>query len=253
MSTNEKDPSNLDLEQLLQQIAYLQEALTAISKGGVDAVVIGEPDQEKIYTLTSADRPYRVIVESMGEGAVTVSERGVILFANPRLADILGVQRESMVGRDLSAYVDEDQRPALVALLDDRAADTRRADITIARPDGTKVPFLVVATDLDIEGVLVHCLVLSDLTMQKKIEQQTAEDAAVAERQRVAREVNDTIVQGLVTAEMALDLGQHEHARAVIASTSSRARHWIGELAGDHLEAGMAVRSSAARPEAETP
>ena len=65
--------------------------------------------------------------------------------------------------------------------------------------------------------------------------------------------MNDTIVQGLVTAEMALDLGQLEHARAVIASTSSRARHWIGELAGDHLEAGMAVRSSAAQPEAETP
>ncbi len=253
MSRNDQDPSSLDIENLLEQIAYLQEALTAISKGGVDAVVIGEPDQEKIYTLTSADRPYRVIVESMGEGAVTVSERGVILFANPRLADILGVQRESMVGRDLSAYVDEDQRPALLALLDDRAADTRRAEITIARPGGTKVPFLVVATDLDIEGVLVHCLVLSDLTMQKKVEQQTAEEAAAAERQRVAREVNDTIVQGLVTAEMALDLGQHEHARAVIASTSSRARHWIGELAGDHLEAGMAVRSSAAKPEAETP
>ena len=52
---------------------------------------------------------------------------------------------------------------------------------------------------------------------------------------------------------MALDLGQLEHARAVIASTSSRARHWIGELAGDHLEAGMAVRSTAAQPEAETP
>ncbi len=216
--------------------------------------MIGEPEQEQIYTLTSADRPYRVIVESMGEGAVTVSENGVILFANPRLADILGVEPDSMAGRDmLSTSVDEDQRPALSALLDDRAVETRRAELTIARPDGTKVPFLVVATDLDIEGVLVHCLVLSDLTMQKKVEQQTAEDAAAAERQRVAREVNDTIVQGLVTAEMALDLGQHEHARAVIASTSSRARHWIGELAGDHLEAGMAVRSSAARPEAETP
>ena len=129
----------------------------------------------------------------------------------------------------------------------------RRAEVTIARPDGTPVPFLVVATDLDIEGVLVHCLVLSDLTMQKQIEQQMAQEAALAERQRVAREVNDTIVQGLVTAEMALDLGQLDHARAVIASTSNRARHWIGELAGDHLEPGMALRSAPARPEDETP
>ena len=46
------------------------------------------PDQEQVYTLTSADRPYRVIVESMGEGAATVSERGVILFANPQLRTV---------------------------------------------------------------------------------------------------------------------------------------------------------------------
>ena len=249
----DQDTSMLDLGQLRQQIAYLQETLTAISRGGVDAVIIGEPEQEQIYTLTSADRPYRVIVESMGEGAVTVSENGVILFANPRLAAILGVEPDSMAGRDMLSYVREEERAALSALLEDRASETRRAELTIARPDGTPVPFLVVATDLDIEGVLVHCLVLSDLTMQKRIEQQLAEEAALAERQRVAREVNDTIVQGLVTAEMALDLGQLEHARAVIASTSTRARHWIGELAGDHLEAGMAVRSTAAQPESETP
>jgi PAS domain S-box-containing protein len=250
---DDHDTSSFDLAQLREQITYLQETLTAISRGGVDAVIIGEPEQEQIYTLTSADRPYRVIVESMGEGAVTVSEHGVILFANPRLAAILGVEPDSMAGRDILSYVREDERAALSALLDDKTTDTRRAELTIARPDGTPVPFLVVATDLDIEGVLVHCLVLSDLTMQKKIEQQTAEEAALAERQRVAREVNDTIVQGLVAAEMALDLGQNEHARAVIASTSNRARNWIGELAGNHLEAGMAIRSTAAQPEAEAP
>ena len=49
--------------------------------------------------------------------------------------------------------------------------------------------------------------------------------------------MNDTIVQGLVTAEMALDLDQHDYARAVIASTSEQARDWIGELAGDHARA----------------
>ena len=74
---------------------------------------------------------------------------------------------------------------------------------------------LVAATDLDIDGALVRCLVLTDLTMRKLVEQQSVEEAAQGERQRVAREVNDTIVQGLVTAEMALDLGQVERARNV--------------------------------------
>src|SRR5680860_268852 len=111
------DASEPDLE-LGRQIAYLQEALSAISNGGVDAVVMGEPEQEQVYTLANADRPYRVIVERMGEGAATVSELGVILFANPRLAQFAGVERDSLIGRDITEYVEENQRGALADLLD---------------------------------------------------------------------------------------------------------------------------------------
>jgi PAS domain S-box-containing protein len=240
--------SATELVELRERIDYLQEALTAISNGGVDAVVIGEPEAEQIYTLTSADRPYRVIVEEMGEGAATVSENGVILFANPQLANFLGVERDSMIGRDLAEYVTEDQQPAVDTLLAASSATTRRAELVLTGGDRTDVPFLVSSTDIDLDGVLVRCLVLTELTMQKLIERQVASDVAQIERQRVAAEVNDTIVQGLVAAEMALDLGQVDYARSLIAGTSRQARNWIGELAGDQeLEPGMAVRQSPAR------
>jgi hypothetical protein len=58
-------------------------------------------------------------------------------------------------------------------------------------------------------------------------------------------------VQGLVTAEMALDLERFSDARQAIASTSLQARRWIGELAVDHqIAPGTAVRSAPAGPEA---
>ena len=244
------DAPEPELAELVRQIAYLQEALTAISSGGVDAVVLGSPENEQVYTLTNADRPYRVIVEKMGEGAATVSESGVILFANPRLAQFIGVERDTMIGRDITAYVDEAQRNLLAELLGTKAAETRRTELSIAATDGSQVPVLVAATALDLEGVLVRCLVFTDLTMQKQVERQVTEEAAQAERQRVAREVNDTIVQGLVTAEMALDLERFSDARQAIASTSLQARRWIGELAVDHkVQAGTAVRSAAAARE----
>lgn len=244
-ASEDQQPVETELVELRRQIGDLQETLTAISSGGVDAVVVGNSDNEQVYTLTSADRPYRVIVESMGEGAATVSERGVILFANPQLARFLGVERDTMVGRDLAAYVGEGHREALASLLAESSTGTRRAELLITGVDGTDVPFLAAATDIDLEGALVRCLVLTDLTSQKLVERQLAAEAAQAERQRVAAEVNDTIVQGLVAAEMALDLGEVEYARGLVASTSSHARAWIGELAGDReLEPGMAVRSA---------
>jgi PAS domain S-box-containing protein len=252
MSAQEDADDATALEELRRQISYLEEALTAISSGGVDAVVIGAPEQEQVYTLTSADRPYRVIVERMGEGAATVSERGVILFANPQLASFLGVDRDAMIGRDITEYVDDDQQPKLEALLQSKTTETWRTELSIRRTDGAEVPVLIAATALDIEGVLVRCLIVTDLTMQKQVELQLAEEAAQAERQRVAREVNDTIVQGLVTAEMALDLERFTEARQAIASTSAQARQWIGELAVDHqVQPGSAVRSQPARVQRE--
>ena len=61
----------------------------------------------------------------------------------------------------------------------------------------------------------------------------------------MAREVNDTIVQGLVTAEMALDLERFSEARTAIARTSHQARRWIGELAGRRTRSTPAPLSGA--------
>lgn len=249
-TTGDNRAASSELDELRRMITDLQETLSAISSGGVDAVVVGDADNEQVYTLTSADRPYRVIVESMGEGAATVSENGVILFANPQLARFLGVDRDTMVGHDLAAYVGEGHQAALASLLAESSTGTRRAELLITGADGTDVSFLAAATDIDLDGVLVRCLVLTDLTTQKLVEHQraaqVAEEVARAERQRVAAEVNDTIVQGLVAAEMALDLGQVEHARALVADTSTHARRWIGELVGGPFRPGMAVRSGPA-------
>jgi PAS domain-containing protein len=238
------DGGEQGLQALRQHIAYLEEVLKAIGSGGVDGVVIGGPDQERVYTLTSADRPYRVIVESMGEGAVTVSESGVILFANPQLAAFLGVERDSMVGRDIRSYVDDSQSGALDALLSaPPGSGTRRGELELSGSGRHGVPFIVAATDLDLDDMHVRCLVLTDMSVQKAMEKQLASRAADIERQHLVREVNDTIVQGLVTAEMALDLEEYDYARSVIAHTSEQARAWIGELAeGRELLPGMAVR-----------
>ena len=121
-----------------------------------------------------------------------------------------------MVGRDIAAYVAEDQQAgAGRTLLRSRLRETGGPSCTVAghrrRPGSRSWSS---ATDIDLEGVLVRCLVLTDLTMQKRVEQQLADEVAQAERQRVAAEVNDTIVQGLVTAEMALDLGAVDYARS---------------------------------------
>lgn len=247
---------DLAVEELRALVTDLRRALAEVG-GGLDALVLDDPADAtgtEVYTLASADRPYRVIVENMGEGALTVSEQGVVLYANPRIASVLGTSPGDMVGRDLVDFVPVDQLPALTRVLGARGETARRAEIVLPADDGAATPYLVTATDVDGSAVPLRCVVFTDLSMQKALEGRVADEAARSERQQVAIEVNDTIVQGLVAAEMAMDLQQFDFARRVVSRTSEHARQWIGRLSSDgRLRAGAALRSHPAHAGEETP
>lgn len=159
---------------LRQQIEDLEAALGAITSGGVDAVLLGGPDDQRLYTLASADRPYKVIVEEMGDGAATLSATGIVLYANLRLAAFLGRERGALLGASVSDLVSPRDRAAVEELLDVAPAATARAELEFLSQDGSAVPALVSVTGLDIEGAVVRCLVAADLTDRRAAEQQLA-------------------------------------------------------------------------------
>src|SRR5664279_3857413 len=172
-------PSIEELTRLATQLADLRAAFDAIRGGGVDAIMVGDPNDERLYTLTSADRPYRVIVEEMGEGAATVSERGVLLYVNRRLSELIGRDRRDLIGADVTALVDPADRPQLIDLLGAPAGRTNRAELNLAGRDGATVPALTSATGLDIDGVLVRCLVAADLSSRRRHGREIADANAV--------------------------------------------------------------------------
>jgi len=168
-----------ELTRLRGQLEDLLAAFAAIRGGGVDAIMVGGPNEERLYTLTSADRPYRVIVEEMGEGAATVSERGVLLYVNRRLSNLVGRDRRDLIGTDATALVDPADRSQLINLLDAPAGQTNRAELNLAGRDGATVPALTSVTGLDIDGVLVRCLVVADLTSRRRQGREIADANAV--------------------------------------------------------------------------
>ena len=69
--------------------ARLEEAeatLRAIRAGEVDAIVVGGPEGDRVFTLTGADHDYRVLMDEMSEGIATLGEAGVISYCNQRFA-----------------------------------------------------------------------------------------------------------------------------------------------------------------------
>src|SRR5215467_16261103 len=84
-------PQDDEIIELRRRLEEAEETLHAIREGEVDALVVDSPEGEAIYTLTSADYPYRLMIDEMNEGAVSVSPDSFILYSNRNFGGILGL------------------------------------------------------------------------------------------------------------------------------------------------------------------
>ena len=94
-----------------------EETLRALRNGEVDAIVASGPDGDRVYTLKGADEAYRLMVEKMAEGALTVAPDGLILFSNERLASMLAIQHERVIGASFHDFIVSEDAELFSALL----------------------------------------------------------------------------------------------------------------------------------------
>lgn len=170
-----------DIADLGLKVAELAAAIERDAAGGVDAIVLGGPGQERIYSLSPAGDAYRLIVERMAEGAAAVSAGGLVLFVNRRFATLLGRSPTQIVGSPATELVVAADRPTIDALVSVQPGELARADVTLAGPGAVQASLSAACVVVD--GVAIRCLIATDLTPQKhaaslleaRIEQRTAE------------------------------------------------------------------------------
>lgn len=61
-------PYQDEVHSLKLRLAEAEELRRAISEGDLDALVLPGPQGKMVFTLDSADRAYRVLVETMNDG-----------------------------------------------------------------------------------------------------------------------------------------------------------------------------------------
>lgn len=153
--------------ELASRLAAAEDTLRAIGVGEIDAFVVSDgEDGRRLFTLSTADRPYRMFVENMRDGAATVSAAGVILYANRRLAELLSCSREAILGSSIATFLDPD---ALTGWEDIRGVDGSGAVIETELVDATggRTVVLIGSSPLEGDGDQLTCLTFTDLSAQK--------------------------------------------------------------------------------------
>jgi PAS domain S-box-containing protein len=169
-------------EQLRAHIAQLEQALQAIRSGGIDSVIVGPPGEEQVHPIMGVDRSFRAIVDEMGEGAAAVSERGIVLYVNRQLADLLGQDRQQRVGSPAIELFGEEDREVVEGMLTLAPGGTGRAEVRLLHVSGRHVPVRLAVTCLDLDGTRLYCLIATDLTFSKEAERALAEHARNTEQ-----------------------------------------------------------------------
>lgn len=182
----------LENNALREKLREAEETLDAIRHGDVDAVVVSGADNvPRVYTLETADQTYRLLVEEMQEGALTLTRSGDILYCNRRLAELVETQPERVVGGSLARFIAAADWPNVL----DWIASESKGELGIKTEQGrivpTQVSFSALRKDC-MSGEEIHCCIITDLTEQRHSADQlrgahAALLAQVAERERTER------------------------------------------------------------------
>jgi PAS domain S-box-containing protein len=172
-SSSEEPLTSLGMrdEDLTARLAEAEETIRAICSGEVDAVVVNGASGPRVYTLEGADHPYRVMVEQMHEGTVTLGRDHLILYANPQFAAMMKTAPEHATGSEFDRFLPTIDAKLFAAL--EEAAEARghtSGELNLRASDGTRIPVHISVTPLDIAGMRNLCVVIGDLREQRRNE-----------------------------------------------------------------------------------
>ncbi len=161
-----------EIETLRIRLEEAEETLRAITSNEVDALVVEGPQGQQVFTLQGAEQPYRTLMETMSEGALTIAADGTILYCNHRFAEMLKAPINRVIGVSVQDIMPSEDWHVFKALLGKSRKEGRRGEYHFTTLEGQEIPVYVSASPLALQGVESVCIVATDLTERRALEQQ---------------------------------------------------------------------------------
>jgi two-component system NarL family sensor kinase len=194
-----------ELAELRARMTEAEETLRAVRIGGVDTLVIAGKQGPKVFTLQGAEHAYRVLIESMNEGALTLTADETILYANQCFARMVKCPLEQVIGSSFRRFLSATDRATLRSLLKRPDKSGSKIQILLNVDGGSQMPAQISIRPLARNGInrATISMVVTDMTEARYNEEMLRTlthrvvQAQEVERGRVALELHDTITQPL--------------------------------------------------------
>jgi PAS domain S-box-containing protein len=159
----------LKIKELENRLAESEQMIEAIKAGEVDAFAINSGNNSEVYTLQSGDYAYRILIEEFGEGAVNVTEEGLIVYTNNCFCELLQLPYEKVAGAFIYDFIHAGSKEQFDALFREALNGKTKGEINL-EVNGKIIPVYISLTSLQPKLATVG-IIFTDLTEKKKHEE----------------------------------------------------------------------------------
>jgi PAS domain S-box-containing protein len=166
--------ASANLKKMKSKLVEMEQTISSIQSGKVDALIIHNDDKRSaIYTLEGADEPYRILIENLSEGALTVTEQGKIIHCNNHFCDLIKVSDSNLANTALSDYLPLEQRQVFTDLLNQKKETSKKSEFTLIASDNTIKTVLLSCQSLKFGKVNSICIIVTDISEIKAVQLET--------------------------------------------------------------------------------
>lgn len=176
---NEKDIEVLlkEINELKQQLHVANESIEFIKNGKIDALVIPDKDKLKVFTEKTSDRTYRLLIDKMNEGVVTVNQEGIILYSNSHFSEMVNLNLKKVIGSNITTFIEATCKDHFEAIFIHGWKIAVKEELEIISGENKVIPVLISLNTITVDEKVVLSIIFTDLTIlhenQKKLEQRT--------------------------------------------------------------------------------
>ena len=119
------------ISELENRLAESEQLIEAIKTGEVDAFALMKNNKPEVFTLHSGDYVYRILVENISEGAVNLSEDGLIVYTNSYFHDFLKLPYEKVIGNSFFQFLHPDSQETFRELFKKGLGGQSKGEVTL--------------------------------------------------------------------------------------------------------------------------
>jgi len=158
-----------EIEDLKTALSEAQEAIAAIKNGSVDAFAIRKNGRSEVFTLQTLDYAYRILIEKFSEGALNLTQDGLIVYSNSYFSSLIGLSNEKVTGSYFSDFIASESREIFRDHFALALEGSSKTEINLS-VNNKSIPVYISLTSLQPQLATVG-MIITDLTEKKRNEQ----------------------------------------------------------------------------------